>query len=209
MVTSGNKELDQFLDEQKDKICLVYGPPASGKTTLALMFAVNTAKKRDKVIYLDTEEGFSTKRIEQMGKNIDFLENIFVLKSLDFDEQSKNMKKIRDMFGNGKISLVVVDTLSMHYRLELRKDSFKANKRLAYQLDILKNISKKIPIIITNQVYTNVETNKVSMVGGKMVYDYGDKIISLEKEPERKICLIKPYEKSSCFEICDSGFLLK
>jgi len=198
-----------FIKGLNNEINLVYGPSASGKTTLALMSTVDYAQKGKKVIYLDTEDSFSTKRIKQMEKNIDFLDNIFVLKALDFDEQSQNMKKIKEMSEKGKISLVIVDTLSMHYRLDLRKDSFKANKRLAYQLDILKKISEKIPVIVTSQVYTNVETNEFNVVGGKMVYGYGDKIILLEKEPERKICLVKPFEKSSCFEIYDSGFHLK
>lgn len=198
-----------FIQGLNNEINLVYGPSASGKTTLALMYAVDSAKKGNKVIYLDTEDSFSTERIKQMENDISFLENIFVLKTLDFDEQSVNMKKIRDMAENNKISLVVIDTLSMHYRVDLKKDYYKANKRLIYQLDILKKISEKIPVVVTNQVYTNVETQELNIVGGKMVSNYGGKIISLEKEPERKINVVKPFEKSSFFEICDSGFRLK
>jgi len=198
-----------FIGELKNEINLIYGPSATGKTTLALMYAVDSAKKGKKVIYLDTEESFSIERVKQIEKNTGFLDNIFVLEALDFDEQSNNMKKIREMCEKGKISLIVIDTLSMHYRLELKKDPYKANKRLAYQLDILKDISKDIPVIITNQVYTNIETNEFNVVGGNMVYKYGDSVISLEKEPERKISLVKPSKKSSFFEICDYGFRLK
>ena len=207
MVLCGNKEIDGFIEEQNDKICLIYGPSASGKTTLALMFAVDAAKKGKKVIFLDTEDSFSVERLKQMEKGDKFLENIFLLRALDFDEQSAQMKKIRDVF-NEKISLVVIDTLSMHYRLDLKRDPFKANKRLMYQLDILKKISEKIPVIVTNQVYNKPGTDEFRMIGGKMVHDYGEKIISLEKEPERKLSIVKPFSKSCVFGICDSGFRL-
>jgi len=207
MALCGNKEIDGFLEEQKDNICLVYGPSASGKTTFALMFAVEAAKKGKKVVFLDTEDSFSVERLKQMEKDTDFLENIFLLKAFNFDEQSSQMKKIRDIF-DGKVSLVVIDTLSMHYRLDLKRDPFKANKRLMYQLDILKKISEKIPVIITNQVYNKPGTEEFKMIGGKMVQSYGTKIISLEKEPERKLCLVKPFLKSCVFGICDSGFRL-
>jgi len=200
MIRCGNADLDCFLEELKNEISLVYGPAASGKTTLVLMFAVETAKK-GKVVFLDTEGGFSAERVKQM--KCDKMENILVLRAFSFDEQSEKVKKMREMAE--KVSLVIVDTLSMHYRMELKKDHYRANKRLAYQLDVLKKISEKIPVIITSQVSTDPETGEFKVVGGNMVYKYGDKVISLEKEPERKVCLVKPCEKSCCFEICDPG----
>lgn len=193
-----------FIDGLKNEVNLVYGPAASGKTTLALMCAVENVEKGKKVVFLDTEGSFSAERMKQMGcRNFD---NIFVIRAVSFDEQSKGMEKIRDI--SGSVSCVIVDTLSMHYRMELRKDAWKANRELSYQLNILKKISEKIPVLITNQVSTNPETGEFKMIGGKMVQNYGDKIISLEKEPERKVCLVKPCEKSSSFEICDCGFRL-
>jgi len=44
----------------------VYGPPAAGKTNLALAAAVEVAAGGDRALYIDTE-GLSIDRFEQMA----------------------------------------------------------------------------------------------------------------------------------------------
>jgi len=78
---------------------------------------------------------------------------------------------------------------------------------MARQFSILKELSKKIPIIITNQVYSNLE-NKIIMVGGEMFRKSGDRIIKLNKQP-RKIIFESPPDKEKKFEIVNEGFVLK
>jgi hypothetical protein len=97
----------------------------------------------------------------------------------------------------------------MHYRLELKNDFKYANNKLSEILMILKELNKKgINIFLTNQVYNNLDTNKLEMVGGNMVRNFGDCIIKLEKNP-RKIIIEKPSNLENPFEIKDEGIVLR
>src|SRR3989339_1589394 len=56
--------IDQLLGGyEKDIITTIYGPAGSGKTTLCLLCAMNTAREGKKVIYIDTENNFSVERL--------------------------------------------------------------------------------------------------------------------------------------------------
>ena len=64
-------------------ITLIYGPAASGKTTLCLQ---KTAETDGKVIFIDTENTFSPERLLQMNPNINF-DNVILIKATKYSEQ--------------------------------------------------------------------------------------------------------------------------
>ena len=49
-------------------LCLIYGPSASGKSTLAMQTSLEFAKK-GKVLFFDTEKSFSIDRIKLMDSD--------------------------------------------------------------------------------------------------------------------------------------------
>ncbi len=203
---TGCKDLDNLI-EYKD-ITMIYGEAATGKTTLAKLAAIEQAKNNKKVIFIDAENGFSIERLGQLsGKDYEkVLGNIIILKPRDFDEQKKYFKKLIDIVENSKISLIIVDTIGVHYRSEVKKDYKNATKAINYQMKILKWASKKnIPIILTNQVYSNLE-NKIINVGGNMIKNLCNCIIKLDKDP-RKLIVEKPNNKEILFDIKEDGIV--
>jgi len=219
-IASGSKILDYFLKGgyEDDIITTLYGPAGSGKTCLCLLATVNVTRKGKKVIYIDSEGGFSLERLKQIA--LDYkkvLDKTIFLKPTSFKEQKKVFLQLKDIINN-KIGLIVVDTISMLYRLELGKngEAQEANRELGKQLSYLSEIARKknIPILITNQVYASFdEKDKVNMVGGDLL-KYGSKcLIELQITPasNRRLILKKhrsiEEEKEILFKIVDGGII--
>ena len=87
---------------------------------------------------------------------------------------------------NEHIGMIVVDSISMLYRLELGRNEevYEVNSALGKQIALLVEISrkKKIPVLITNQVYADFNNrDNVKMVGGDLL-KYGSKcLIELQR----------------------------
>jgi len=187
-------------------ITLVYGNSATGKTTLCLQTALEFAKQ-NKVLFIDSENGFSVERLKQMDKDYKiYLKNIIVIKVRNFEEQNKIFGNINQMIKELNIKIIIFDTIGMHYRLALQNENYAdVNEKLLLQLKELKHFSENfnIPILITNQVYTNMEGKNIG-VGGNMLARFGKRLIELKKNP-RKAVFMKPEEKIVDFELADEG----
>ena len=91
----------------------------------------------------------------------------------------------------------------------------KTNKELAYQLSTLSRIArrKKIPILVTNQVYSDFKTGDISMVGGDLLKYWSKCIIKLEKlDSSYKATIVKHRSlanKSVYFDIKERGLVAK
>ena len=100
----------------------------------------------------------------------------------------------------------------MLYRLELGKEEiFEMNRVLGRQLVTLSEIARNntIPVIVTNQVYHNLDGNGVRMVGGDLLV-YGSKcLIELEKVGSHRRAKLKKHrskeEKTVNFQIVPAG----
>ncbi len=205
MISTGNKELDSFLDGYGKEVTLIYGPAATGKTTLCLLCCSRMLKDNKKVVYLDTENGFSVERFIQIcgAGYITMLDRLLVLQAQNFQDQCDRIDSIINIVG---VDLVIVDSLGKHYRKYVVENHSEANKKLDRQLRILTEISRKgIPVVVTNHVSSNPETKEIRMVGGDMVKQWGKKVVRLEKEQRRVLFLERPEERSIDFEIVQDG----
>ncbi len=108
----------------------------------------------------------------------------------------KNLEEVKN------ISLIVIDSITHHYRRLYSREPELAKGMLGKQLSILNKISKKIPILITSQVYSNMN-NDVQAVGKDILIKFSKTIIKLEKNP-RKI-INETNKKNSNFEITNEG----
>ncbi|MEM4702939.1 MAG: DNA repair and recombination protein RadB [Candidatus Pacearchaeota archaeon] len=228
-ISTGSKEFDDWLQGgyEKDVITVFYGPAGSGKTNFCLMAAAKQATLGKKVIFIDTEGGFSVERLRQLV-NFNIMKNIIVLKATTFEEQKEALNRLLNLL-NKNVGLIIIDSLVMLYRLELSQASSEknidkvqlVNRSLVYQLRILSEIARKkqIPILATDQVYSeflnqeDIASGKirgVSMVGGDIIKYWSKCIIQLENISHGKKCaILKKHrslpEKKFVFEIVNRG----
>ncbi len=210
-------KLDNFIDEllgnlEKDTITTLYGPPASGKTTLCFEYCVSCLNQNKKVIYIDTEGGFSAERLKLIDPDIK-LNSIIVFSPKSFEEQKKTIYNLNKEIKNSKtIGLIIIDSLVMLYRLKLGDSPQKINSELAEQLRLLTQISRTfhIPILVTNQMYTLFDTKEKKMVGGTLIEYWSKTILEFDKDNSIRNIILKKhkYKKeglSKSFEINDKG----
>ncbi|HOI18364.1 MAG TPA: DNA repair and recombination protein RadB [Candidatus Woesearchaeota archaeon] len=182
-ISTGIMIFDKLLEGgfERDTVSMIYGAASSGKTTLCMIASDFISRLGKKIIYIDTEGGFSIDRFRQISPDyLNSLKNINFLKVNNFDEQHKVIEGLYDCV-NKSISLVVIDTISMLYRLEIgkSKDVYEVNRKLGREIIICSNIARKnnIPVIITNQVYADIdEVGRNKMVGGDLLR-YGCKCL--------------------------------
>ncbi|MDO8622737.1 MAG: DNA repair and recombination protein RadB [archaeon] len=235
-ISAGSYDLNKWLfgGYETDIITMIAGPAGSGKTNLAILATCSQAKKGNKVIFIDTEGGFSIDRVKQVAEEESekVLENILLLKPTNFEEQKKDFQKILEKIKKEHIGLIIVDGMTMLYRLEIgdahqEKDDFKikeVNREMAKQMRVLSEIARKqnIPVIITNQVYSGFLTEEefrkgikkeVNIVGGDLMKYWSKCIIELENEKgKRKAILLKHRSlpiKELEFEIYNKGIRKK
>ena len=223
-IPTGSKILDIMLSGgyEKDVITTIYGPAGSGKTVFCLLCSINIVRTGKKVVYVDSEGGFSLERMRQIALHISqdykkILDNIIFLRPTSFAEQKSSFEKLKDIV-NDKIGLIVVDTIAMLYRLELGKneDVYEVNRELSKQISYLTEIARKknIPVLITNQVYADFDAkDKVNIVGGDIL-KYGSKcLLELQITPNgnRRVILRKhrsiAEEKEILFKIVEGGII--
>jgi len=235
-ISAGSYDLNKWLygGYEKGIITMIAGPPASGKTNFVLLASCSQARKGNKVIFIDTEGGFSPERVKQIvgETHEEILKNILLLNPTNFNEQKKIFIKLLDKIKKENVGLIVVDGMAMLYRLKLGdtvklKDENKikeVNREVAKQMRVLAEISRKqdIPVLITNQVYhgflSEEEWKKgikpeANIVGGDLFKYWSKAIIELKNENGKKKAILLKHrsmpKKEMSFEIRDKGIFRK
>lgn len=216
-ISAGSYDLNKWLfgGYEKDIITTIYGPAGCGKTNFCMLAAASQSKKEHKVIFIDTEGGFSIERFKQLTKEEyeRAIKNILLLKPTNFQEQKQAFSTLLSRLkGKEKISLIVVDGITMLYRLELaeaikEKNEEKIrqiNSELAKQLRILAEIARKrlIPVLVTNQVYSDFlseqeikegKKKEMHMVGGDILKYWSKCLIELKNEKGKRKAILRKH----------------
>jgi DNA repair protein RadB len=156
----------------------VYGPAGAGKTNVALLATVNAARMGLRAAFIDPEGSFSVPRLKQIaGSDFDrVVESTRLFEPSSFAEQQQAIEKLHSLSG---IGLAVVDSIVYHYRLEFDHDEpLRVSRELGRQMASLLRLAREreCAVLVTNQVYTNPDSQKLEPVGGD-VMRYGSKII--------------------------------
>ena len=192
-----------------------YGAPGTGKTNLCLLLCLERLRNDGKrIIYIDTEGGFSPERLSQLAPNVDdVLKNMEIIEPHNFKEQGDVIRNLHKKDAD----MIILDSAAALYRLEYadpNKEALEANRELSKQMSVLSNLARErnIPVIVTSHTYKNWETERNEIVGGDSVKYWSKAVVFLErtgKMAERNAIIIKhrwqPEGKSVKFMITQDG----
>jgi len=225
-IPTGCGPLDDLLDGglERGTVTQVYGPPAAGKTNLALGATIEVAAAGETAVYVDTE-GLSIDRFEQLATarirddesaTVDDLASRVVIESAhDFDEQAEAVRDAEEFAE--RASLIVLDSATGFYRLERAADEREGDalRQVTQQVTHLLSLARRYDLaaVITNQVFTDPESDGVRALGGNTLEHWTGTVLRLERfrGGNRRATLEKHRSKaageSARFRITDEGLV--
>lgn len=195
----GSTALDELLEGglEGGAITLLFGEAGTGKTNICLQVSRNVALAGKKVVYIDTE-GVSLERLKQMAgdRYEDVMKNVLFFEPHSFEEQEKFVDKaVRLAESSLEVGVIILDSATIHYRLTRNDEEKGIRKSLSPQLAKLLGIArnKDIPILLTSQVYTDIEKGTFEPLGGHVLLHNAKAIIRLDKvgSSSRRAVIIK------------------
>lgn len=176
-------EIQDFISPGNYLTC-IYGKPATGKTNICIAIAAHYSHL-GKVAFIDTENTFIPTRFKELGGN---LNNLIVYNAKNFNEQLKSIQSLLKI--SNKLKLVVVDSLTHHYR-GLVKENTETNSKFSKHLSELSDLTRNnVPVLFTSQVYST--DKNVEMIGSGMLRNWSAAIIKLENE-QKRLALIEKH----------------
>lgn len=213
-LSTGSNSFDDLLGGgiECGSVTLLYGEAGTGKTNICLQAAFNLIEKEGKkVAYVDTE-GLSSERIEQISSGEDSRKELLVFQVRSFEEQIDRIAKVvRLAEANEKIGMIIVDSMTMYYRL--KSDDTSVRNEFVKQTEMLLNAARKsdVAVLLTSQVYTNIGAGTIEFLGGHAMHHNAKTIIRLEKKGNgrRAAVMVKhrsiPEGRKAQYSITENG----
>lgn len=192
-------------------VTLLYGEAGTGKTNICLQTAYGVVRSGRKVAYVDTE-GLSLDRVGQIFAEPSAVRDLLVFQVHSFEEQSDRIAKVARLSeANDKIGLVVVDSMTMFYRLH--SDDTSVRSEFVKQTETLLNAARmnEIAVLLTSQVYTNIGMGSIEFLGGHALHHNAKTIVRLDKRSSgrRTAVIVKhrslPEGRFANYRIAESG----
>ncbi len=188
-ITTSSKALDDLLGGgiETKQITEFFGEFGTGKTQICHQLAVNVQLPDDKgglgakAVYIDTEGTFRWERIEQIarGLNLDpdqVMDNIYWVRAINSHHQMAIVDQLFSLMSKDNIRLVVVDSLTSHFRAEFpgRENLASRQQLLNRHLHQLLRLAEvyDAAVIVTNQVMARPDVfygDPTAAVGGNVV----------------------------------------
>jgi len=189
-VSTGCRALDELLGGgfERGTVSQLYGPPAAGKTNVALSSAVGVAAAGGSALYIDTE-GLSVDRFRQLidsttDEPIEAVASrLIITDALDFDEQGEAVRDAAEFAE--QVDLMVLDSATGFYRLNRAEDAEGGDslRAVARQITQLLSLARKhdIAVVITNQVYSDPDADRVRALGGHTLEHWTGVVLRLDR----------------------------
>jgi DNA repair protein RadB len=197
-------------------ITQLYGGPASGKSVLCVVASVSCLETGKGVIFIDTE-GFSIERFRQVAR-MDaerLAENLYLYEPHDFDQQGIMIAGLERILSRGGTGLIVMDSATGLYRTTLGK-GVEAMQTLSRQMVQLLGYAKRydIPVLITNQVYMDVQKNVFVGLGGTALAHISKAIVRIDIVNGHRRATLEKHRSLApgrCFDfdIVETGILVR
>jgi DNA repair protein RadA len=188
-ITTGSKALDDLLGGgvETKQITEFFGEYGTGKTQVCHQLAVNVQLPEDKgglsakAVYIDTEGTFRWERIDQMARGLGLdpdkvMDNIYWIRAINSHHQMAIVDSLFDLLSKDNVKLVVVDSLTSHFRAEFPgRENLAARQQLLnrhlHQLMRLAEVYDAA-VVVTNQVMSRPDVfygDPTAAVGGNVV----------------------------------------
>lgn len=151
-----------------------------------------------KAVYIDSEGTFRWERIETMAVALGLdpdsvMENIFYIRAVNSDHQMAIVEELTDMIPENNIRLVIVDSVTGHFRAEYpgRENLAARQQKLNRHLHQLMKIAEiyNVAVVITNQVMARPDVfygDPTQAVGGHVLYHAPGVRVQLRKSRGNK-----------------------
>jgi len=220
-LTTGCGALDAVLGGgiERGVVTQLYGPPASGKTNVALTVAAEAAAAGERVLYVDTEDLSLTRFRDIAAARADetpvpeLTERLIVSEAADFDEQSEAVRDTEEFAE--RVGLIVLDSATGFYRLERTAEDNEGEtlRAVARQITHLLALAKRhdLAVVVTNQVFTDPDADRTRPLGGNTLEHWTGVVVGLERfrGGNRRATVEKhrsePAGERARFQITDAG----
>ncbi|AGO61560.1 DNA repair and recombination protein RadB [Ferroplasma acidarmanus Fer1] len=165
-----------------------YGEGGAGKSNLAMIYSISALKNGNSAIYIDSE-GFSVERFRSIANgDMELINHMNIYRVKSLDDQYLALIKSDKLIGEKRESknsfgIMVVDSFTNFFRMEAGKDASARMEGYEKQLNILSGIALKykIPVVITNQIYEDVNNSTLEPFGGFFIDHAMKAIYRIEK----------------------------
>lgn len=106
--TTGSIGVDRLVKIPSGKITELYGPPSSGKTTLALYAAADCQRQGGNILFVDMEGSFDPEYAQSLGVDTEFPR--FIYTSPDIGETAMEISE--KLIRSGKVQMMIVDSVA-------------------------------------------------------------------------------------------------
>lgn len=186
-ISTGSEAFDAIMAGgfETGAITECFGEFGSGKTQIGHLLCVNIQKQDPDAVavYIDTENTFRPERIQELAKGAGLdpetvLSNIKVARAYNSDHQMLLAEKVEELINdqNLKIKLVVVDSLTAHFRAEFVGRGTLANRqqKLNKHMHVLLKLADmhNACVYVTNQVMSKPDQffgDPTVSIGGHIV----------------------------------------
>jgi RecA/RadA recombinase len=191
-LTTGCHGLDRMLGGglSPHRVNLVYGEAATGKSILAMQCALDAARAKSKVFYVDADQAFSANRVGQISDSSDLAESIVIFRPGDLEEQSKIVENVENMLSKTP-TLLVVDSITGLYRGGRGNETFSRDRELNRQMAQLHALATRFAVwvLLLGQVHSSPSGGEwlVEPVATRTLRRWSDVILRLRKTARRDV----------------------
>jgi len=164
VIPTGSITLDAALGiggVPRGRVIEIYGPEASGKTTLALHIIANAQKAGGLVAFIDAEHALDPEYAGNLGVNLDEL----LISQPDYGEQALEITET--LIRSGSVDAIVIDSVAaLVPRAELEGDM--GDAQMGLQARLMSQALRKLAGIVSKSNTSLIFINQVRMKIGVM-----------------------------------------